>query len=261
MGNIVTDFYCFTSPVRGRPGPRFRTSFAKLSVVRLNAQALPNFFISVAYFRSAASPAGVSFSLPAFWSRLEQLARPSTAYVRPAVPPISPIPWPPSLAKAIPRKPIPSPILVSPPKPPAIMVGKPRRQKTLLRAGPNQRFLGITAVTCGFSCILLGLGFGVVAYSEFGRSGAGAGVVGVSGILGFFAFLGFCICGLWWLVLETVRWRRECELNKDYEEELAQLRSKARHERTRLGTRVGSKAKHGPTGIRGGIKSMAQCFR
>lgn len=206
-------------------------------------QGAPNYFVSVTFFRTQVGKPGPAFDLIAVWARIEQVPRLNTTYVRPAaVWQSGPIPWPATLPRVapgkpvapiiptaptppppirapgkpvaptsirVPRKPVVPTILTSPPSPPAISVPVPKYQKMDLKRSSIQKLAGGSAIAylVGFGVLSLWLKLLWVA-----------------------AVIAFLLFGIWWLVLEWKRRQEENIGNREYEEEIASQREMARQQ-------------------------------
>jgi DNA-binding helix-hairpin-helix protein with protein kinase domain len=205
------------------PGHVYASHLANCPWCGLMRQGAPNFFITVAYSRAAASPGGVPFALSVVWNRIEHVPRPGAAYMRPAIPPASSQwPWPANLARTVPPRPRPPAVLVSPPAPIAMPLVRPKRSKTAVKASPVQNIVAVTGIVCGIAFAPL------LVCALFLRAAGSGWLPATIGVLGIGALLGLMVSGLLWLVFETTRLLGERQLNAEYLAELAELRAEAR---------------------------------
>jgi hypothetical protein len=102
-----------------------------------------------------------------------------------------------------------------------IQAGRPKNQKETLDRKPIQKVVGILAVVCAACFVPLCL---AACLAEFVGWRGAATALAVFSILPFLMSPSF---GIWWLVLETKRCQNEQELNREYEDEVAQLKAKA----------------------------------
>jgi DNA-binding helix-hairpin-helix protein with protein kinase domain len=176
----------------------------------LMRQGAPNFFVSVAFYRPAAS-AGPPFVLAAVWGRIEQVPPPDVRYRRPASPPAArPAPLPPGVPAAIPAKPAPPKILTAPPAPPCFHVAAPSRARVIIPRGTPQRVVTVVLVVAFATMVPCAIYLKPLAVM---------------------ALLSFLVFGVWWGVLEGLRRGQVRQANQEYDAELAELRAEARQRR------------------------------
>jgi DNA-binding helix-hairpin-helix protein with protein kinase domain len=174
------------------PGHYYAPHLSSCPWCDLVRQGAPNFFISVAFFKPAASPAGPVFVLATVWARIEQVPRPNLAYQRPpALLAARPTPFPTGVPTLIPPKPAPPSILATPP------------QRVDIPANASQWTVGVVAAATG-------LAFGPLA-------------LWVKPVAVAFA-IAFLLFGIWWAVLELQRRREMHEAYLEHEAEVAQAR-------------------------------------
>jgi DNA-binding helix-hairpin-helix protein with protein kinase domain len=248
------------------PGHVYSTHLANCPWCALMRQGGPNFFITVAYSRSSASPSRAPFVLSTVWAGIDQVPRPVVAYTRPRVPHVSnPRPWPVGLARTVaPRPALPNILAV-----PTVLPDVNNPAKTVIQCpacsrkvrvpanlgalsvrcpacgnrwkwrllqdapkelerGRGQAVIGIVASACGLTFAPLCVFSVVLGASGYNWTGAGVGV------LWMVTFFGFAAFAVWWAILESRRRQKIVEFSREHEAELARRQAESQRHATEL---------------------------